>query len=101
MDVKSQKRMNIWLKEISNPLLVCLLDINMEVKCQKRMNICLKEFFFLMDDLKLGKTLTMGLPSSLQMLPKKVPFSLKELPNLVKHFSFTNDSPQANPWKKH
>ncbi|KAG5609045.1 hypothetical protein H5410_020326 [Solanum commersonii] len=51
--------------------------------------------FFLMDDIKLGKTLTLSFPSSLQMLPKKVPFSLKELTNLVKRFSFSNDSPQV------
>ncbi|KAK4720901.1 hypothetical protein R3W88_011134 [Solanum pinnatisectum] len=56
--------------------------------------------FFLMDDLKLGKTLTLSFPtmdhpSSLEMLPKKVPFSLKELSNLVKLLSFYNDSPQV------
>ncbi|KAH0692625.1 hypothetical protein KY285_019722 [Solanum tuberosum] len=57
--------------------------------------------FFLMDDLKLGKTLThsfptMDLPPSLQMLPKKVPFSLKEAKSMEE---VCEDSPMKGETK--
>lgn len=60
--------------------------------------------FFLMDDLKLGKTMTVSFPrrdlsSAPKFLPKEeagsIPFSLKELPNLLQRFSFSQNSPQA------
>ncbi|XP_015163980.1 protein RAFTIN 1B-like isoform X2 [Solanum tuberosum] len=60
--------------------------------------------FFLMDDLKLGKTLThsfptMDLPSSLQMLPKKVPFSLKEAKSMEETLRLCEDSPMKGETK--
>ncbi|KAF3612611.1 BURP domain-containing protein BNM2A-like [Capsicum chacoense] len=60
--------------------------------------------FFLIDELKLGKAITVSFPrrdfsSSLQFLPKEVansiPFSLKELPNLLQRLLFSKDTPQA------
>ncbi|KAK4340322.1 hypothetical protein RND71_041784 [Anisodus tanguticus] len=60
--------------------------------------------FFLMDDLKQGKTMTVSFPrrdlsSSPNFLPREeadsIPFSLKELPNLLQRFSFSRNSPQA------
>ncbi|MCD9643602.1 hypothetical protein HAX54_031205 [Datura stramonium] len=60
--------------------------------------------FFLIDDLKLRKTITVSFPrrdlsSSPSFLPKEeadsIPFSLKELPNLLQHFSFSRNSAQA------
>lgn len=61
--------------------------------------------FFLMDDLKLGKSMTVSFPrrdlssSSPKFLPKEeadsIPFSLKKLPNLLQRFSFSQNSPQA------
>lgn len=61
--------------------------------------------FFLMDDLKLGKAMTVSFPrrdlssSSPKFLPKEeadsIPFSLKKLPNLLQRFSFSQNSPQA------
>ncbi|KAH0682156.1 hypothetical protein KY289_019908 [Solanum tuberosum] len=60
--------------------------------------------FFLMDDLKLGKTLThsfptMDLPSSLQMLPKKFPFSLKEAKSMEETLRLCEDSPMKGETK--
>ncbi|XP_060168385.1 BURP domain protein USPL1-like [Lycium barbarum] len=60
--------------------------------------------FFLMDDLKQGEAITVSFPrrdlsSSPSFLPREeadsVPFSLKELPNLLRRFSFSKNSPQA------
>ncbi|XP_055815716.1 BURP domain protein USPL1-like [Solanum dulcamara] len=60
--------------------------------------------FFLIDDLKLGKTITVSFPrrdlsSSPSFLPREeaesIPFSQKELPNLLQHFSFSRNSPQG------
>ncbi|KAJ8530160.1 hypothetical protein K7X08_036995 [Anisodus acutangulus] len=60
--------------------------------------------FFLMDDLKQGKTMTVSFPrrdlsSSPNFLPREeadsIPFSLKEIPNLLQRFSFSRNSPQA------
>lgn len=60
--------------------------------------------FFLIDDLKLGNTITVSFPrrdlsSSPSFLPKEeadsIPFSQKELPNLLRSFSFSRNSPQG------
>ncbi|XP_059314190.1 BURP domain protein USPL1-like [Lycium ferocissimum] len=60
--------------------------------------------FFLMDDLRIGKAITVSFPrrdlsSSPSFLPREeadsIPFSLKELPNLLQRFSFSKNSPQA------
>lgn len=59
--------------------------------------------FFMMGDLKEGKTMPIYFPkrdpSSPHLLPKEeadqIPFSLKQLPNLLQHFSFSQASPQA------
>ncbi|XP_004230918.1 BURP domain protein USPL1 [Solanum lycopersicum] len=60
--------------------------------------------FFLINDLKIGKTITVSFPrrdlsSSPSFLPKEeadsIPFSQKELPNLLQRFSFSRNSPQG------
>ncbi|KAL3534548.1 hypothetical protein ACH5RR_003009 [Cinchona calisaya] len=62
--------------------------------------------FFVADDLKLGKTMPIYFPdgnpnplSSPYLLPKyeadAIPFSLKQLPNILNHFSFPQDSHKA------
>ncbi|XP_049401375.1 BURP domain protein USPL1-like isoform X1 [Solanum stenotomum] len=60
--------------------------------------------FFLIDDLKIGKTITVSFPrrdlsSSPSFLPKEeadsIPFTQKELPNILQRFSFSRNSPQG------
>ncbi|CAN4107565.1 unnamed protein product [Withania somnifera] len=60
--------------------------------------------FFLIDDLKLGKAITVSFPrrdlsSSPSFLPKEeadsIPFSQKELPNLLQRYSVSRNSPQG------
>ncbi|CAN4112341.1 unnamed protein product [Withania somnifera] len=60
--------------------------------------------FFLIDDLKSGKAITVSFPrrdlsSSTSFLPKEeadsIPFTQKELPDLLQRFSFSQNSPQA------
>ncbi|PHU10590.1 hypothetical protein BC332_22450 [Capsicum chinense] len=60
--------------------------------------------FFLMDDLKQGKVVTVSFPrrdlsSSQSFLLREeadsIPFSRKELPNLLQRFSFSRNSPQG------
>ncbi|MCD9643601.1 hypothetical protein HAX54_031204 [Datura stramonium] len=61
--------------------------------------------FFLMDDLELRKEISVSIPkrdlssNSPSFMPKEeadsIPFSLKELPNLLQHFSISRNSPQA------
>ena len=61
--------------------------------------------FFTLKDLKVGKRMPIHFPkrdpsTSPKFWPKEeadsIPFSLNQLPNLLKHFSFSKDSPQAN-----
>ena len=60
--------------------------------------------FFTMNDLKVGKTMPIYFPNkdfstTPRLLPRdeasSIPFSLKELPNLLKFFAFSHDSPQG------
>ncbi|KAM3280980.1 BURP domain-containing protein BNM2A [Capsicum chacoense] len=66
--------------------------------------------FFLQDDLKMGKTVTLSFQKRINLIsspsnspqnffPKKaadsIPFSFKELPNLLQRFSLSENSPQA------
>ncbi|XP_076889984.1 BURP domain-containing protein BNM2C-like [Bidens hawaiensis] len=59
--------------------------------------------FFMLQDLQVGKTMPIHFPnrhiSSSQLLSKqeadKIPFSLAELPNLLRLYSFSQGSPQA------
>ncbi|PHT35775.1 hypothetical protein CQW23_23475 [Capsicum baccatum] len=60
--------------------------------------------FLSMDDLKQGKVVTVCFPrrdlsSSQSFLPREeadsIPFSRKELPNLLQRFSFSRNSPQG------
>lgn len=61
--------------------------------------------FFTMNDLKVGKTMPIYFPKNEpsptppRLLPRdeasSIPFSSKELPNLLKFFSFSQDSPQG------
>ncbi|KAI9128444.1 hypothetical protein K1719_001437 [Acacia pycnantha] len=60
--------------------------------------------FFTLKDLKIGKRMPIHFPkrdtsTSPKFWPKEeadsIPFSLNELPNLLRHFSFSKDSPQA------
>ncbi|KAF3615905.1 putative LRR receptor-like serine/threonine-protein kinase EFR-like [Capsicum annuum] len=66
-------------------------------------------FFFLMDDLKIGKTKTISFQKRKKLIsspsnsryffPKEaadsIPFSSKELPNVLQRFSLSKNSPQA------
>ncbi|KAM3234844.1 hypothetical protein P3L10_014880 [Capsicum annuum] len=61
-----------------------------------------RSLFFLMDDINIGKTIAdLSFPSrsSMQLFPQKatdsIPFSLKELPNLLQRFSLSKNSPRA------
>ncbi|XP_028767936.1 BURP domain-containing protein BNM2A-like [Neltuma alba] len=60
--------------------------------------------FFTLKDLKIGKTMPIHFPkrdpsASPKFWPREeadsIPFSLNQLPNLLKHFFFSKDSPQA------
>ncbi|EOX98055.1 Uncharacterized protein TCM_006908 isoform 1 [Theobroma cacao] len=60
--------------------------------------------FFILNDLKVGKSMPIYFPkndpsTSPHLLPREeadsIPFSLKELPYLLRFFSFLQDSPQA------
>ncbi|KAM3234842.1 BURP domain protein USPL1 [Capsicum annuum] len=71
---------------------------------QPEISPSVRSLFFLMDDLKIGKTITN--PSflhraSMQYFPQKatdsIPFLLKELPNLLQRFSLSKNSPHAKP----
>lgn len=64
--------------------------------------------FFKMEDLKIGKMMPIFFPrtdpsKSSQLLTKeeadKIPFSLKQLPDILQYFSFSEDSPQAKSMK--
>lgn len=64
--------------------------------------------FFKMEDLKIGKMMPIFFPrtdpsKSSQLLTKeeadRIPFSLKQLPNILQYFSFSEDSPQAKSMK--
>ncbi|XP_024021317.1 BURP domain-containing protein BNM2A isoform X2 [Morus notabilis] len=61
--------------------------------------------FFTMEDMEVGKTMPIYFPkidpsTSPHLLPRdeasSIPFSLKQLPNLLKKFSFSKDSPQGS-----
>ncbi|KAM3339036.1 BURP domain protein USPL1 [Capsicum galapagoense] len=76
--------------------------LNEYIHLSSHIDPSLASLYFLIDDLKIGKTIKdFSFPSrsSLPFFPKaaadSIPFSLKELPNLLQRFSLSKDSPQA------